>query len=169
MMGVSTHWLGSLLKRPRSHDNGQHGKLHDTLEHEGMTMLNEEDRALLTGTNFAHIATLLPDGSPHSVVVWVDGWDGLVLVNSTEHSIKVKNLRRDPRVAISVHGQEEPYRMVSVQGRVSEVTTERAGEHIDALTRRYTGQARYPDEWREPGEVRVIVRIQPERVIRYGY
>jgi hypothetical protein len=49
------------------------------------------------------------------------------------------------------------------------VTTEGAEEHIDALTQRYTGEQKYPDEWREPGEVRVVVRIEPQRIFRYGY
>ena len=132
-------------------------------------MLNDQDRDLLTGRNFGHVATLLPDGSPHTVAVWVDERDGVVLVNSTEESVKVRNLRRDPRVAVSVHDQAEPYRMLALRGRAFEVTAEGAEEHIDALTRRYTGEQKYPDEWREPGEVRVMVRIQPERIFRYGY
>jgi PPOX class probable F420-dependent enzyme len=99
----------------------------------------------------------------------VDERDGAVLVNTSESSVKVRNVHRDPRVAISVHDQADPYRMLAIRGRVSEVTTEGAEEHIDALTQRYTGEQKYPDEWREPGEVRVIVRIQPERIFRYGY
>jgi PPOX class probable F420-dependent enzyme len=85
-----------------------------------MNTLTEQDRRFFTGTNFGHLATLLPDGAPHSVVVWIDEQDGLVLINTAQQSVKVRNIQRDPRVAVSVHDQEEPYRMVSVQGRVTD-------------------------------------------------
>jgi len=72
--------------------------------------LTEQDLELFQATNFAHVATLSEDGSPHAVVVWVDAADGKVRFNSAEHAVKVKHLRRDPRVAVSVHGQDNPYR-----------------------------------------------------------
>ncbi len=124
--------------------------------------LPEKARALLEGQNFAHLATLMPDGSPQVTAVWVD-YDGQhVLVNTAEGRTKPRNLRRDPRVAIEVVNQQNPYEMVAIRGRVVEMTHEGADAHIDSLAKKYMGQDTYP--FRQPGEVRVIVKIEPEHV-----
>ncbi|TMF86931.1 MAG: TIGR03618 family F420-dependent PPOX class oxidoreductase [Chloroflexi bacterium] len=130
--------------------------------------LTEQDLELFQATNFAHVATLSEDGSPHAVVVWVDAADGKVRFNSAEHAVKVKHLRRDPRVAVSVHGQDDPYRAVTVLGSAV-MTTEGAEEHIDLLTRKYTDRDRYPAEWRAANEVRVLIEVAPRSILRYGY
>ena len=128
--------------------------------------LSDGARKLLEGRNFAHIATLMPDGSPQVTPVWVD-YDGqYVLVNTAEGRAKPRNVRRDPRVALSVVNQENPYQMVSIRGRVVEVTTEGADEHIDKLAKKYLGQDEYP--FRQPGEQRLIFKIEPEHVVTYG-
>ncbi|HZD80926.1 MAG TPA: PPOX class F420-dependent oxidoreductase [Actinomycetota bacterium] len=121
---------------------------------------------LLRGRNFAHLATLMPDGSPHVAPVWVDLEDGLIRVNTVEGRVKTRNLRRDPRVALSVDDHEDPYRMASIRGEVVEVTIEGADEHIDALAGKYLGVDRYPN--RRRGERRVIVKIRPDRVATMG-
>jgi PPOX class probable F420-dependent enzyme len=130
--------------------------------------LSEKDLELFQAKNFAHVATLSEDGSPHAVVVWVDAADGKVRFNSAKHAAKVKHLRRDPRVAVSVHGQDDPYRAVTVLGSAV-MTTEGAEEHIDLLTRKYTDRERYPAEWRAPREVRVLIEVAPSSILRYGY
>jgi nitroimidazol reductase NimA-like FMN-containing flavoprotein (pyridoxamine 5'-phosphate oxidase superfamily) len=76
--------------------------------------------------------------------------------------VKPKNVRNDPRVAISVADQENPYESVLVQGRVVEVTQDGADEDINALAKRYLGVDEYP--YRQPGEERVIVKVEPEKV-----
>jgi PPOX class probable F420-dependent enzyme len=119
-------------------------------------------RALLEGANVGHLATLMPDGTPHVTPVWVDVEDTTVLVNSAEGRVKVENLRRDPRVGLSVADSQNPYAAVSIRGRVREITADGADDHIDALAGKYLGEERYP--MREPGERRVIIRIEPERV-----
>lgn len=130
--------------------------------------LNEKDLDLFRARNFGHVSSLLPDGSPHAAVVWIDEAEGRITFNSAEGSVKVRNLRRDPRVAVSVHDQENPYLAVVVRGMAS-LTTAGADDHIDALTRKYTDMDRYPDEWKAPGERRVKVVVTPETIARYGY
>jgi PPOX class probable F420-dependent enzyme len=107
---------------------------------------------------FGHLATLMPDGSPQVTPLWVD-YDGTYLiVNSAKGRQKDRNMRRDARVAVEVHDPQNPYRYVSVRGRVAEITEKGAEESIDALAVKYTG-AKYANH--RPGEVRVIYRIEP--------
>lgn len=124
--------------------------------------LSEQASKLLRGRNFAHLATLMPDGSPQVTPVWVDTDGDDVLVNTAEGRLKWRNVRRDPRVALDVVDTENPYAAVYIRGRVVEVTAEGAHEHIDRLAKRYTGADRYP--LGSPDERRVLLRIRPERV-----
>jgi PPOX class probable F420-dependent enzyme len=122
----------------------------------------EKVAKLLEGPNFAHLATLMPDGAPQVTPVWVD-YDGThILVNTAEGRQKPRNVRRDPRVAIDIYDQQNPYYAAWVRGRVVEVTNEGAEELIDKLAKKYIGQDRYP--WRQPGEKRVIFKILPEHI-----
>jgi len=116
---------------------------------------------LIRKKSFAHLATLMPDGSPQVTPVWWD-WDGRhVLVNTARGRQKDRNLRRSPRVALSIQDPENPYRYLEVRGRVVGVTEDGADAHIDGLAKRYLGVDRYP--YRQPGEVRVLFRIEPEK------
>ena len=130
--------------------------------------LTDEDLELFRAKNFGHVSSLREDGSPHAVVVWIDEDGERIRFNSAEHAVKVKHLRRDPRVAVSVHSQEDPYKSVTVLG-MAMITTDGAEEHIDQLTRKYMGMDRYPADWREPGEVRVKIEVTPRSILRYGY
>lgn len=123
--------------------------------------LEGDQREFFEKPNFAHLATVMLDGRPQVTPVWVDLEDGLIRVNSARGRVKDRNMRRDPRVCISVHDQEDPYQRIVVFGRVEEITEEGAREHIDALARKYVGAERY--EWSPPGEVRVMYRIRPYR------
>lgn len=124
--------------------------------------LTDRTRRFLEAANFASIATAMADGAPHVSTVWVDVDGDDVLVNTAEGRVKTENVRRDPRVAISLFDQDDPYEQVVVHGRVVEVTSEGADEHIDRLARKYLGLEAYP--WRSDGERRVILRIRPDRV-----
>ena len=94
--------------------------------------------------------------------IWVD-FDGKhIMVNTAEGRQKPRNIRRDPRVAIDVIRQASPYAFATVRGRVVEISREGAEEHIDRLAKKYLGQDRYP--FRQPGEQRIILKIEPERV-----
>ena len=114
---------------------------------------------------FANLATLNADGSPQVTPVWVD-FDGThVLVNTAKGRVKTKNLERNPRVAMAISEPENPYRYLGIQGHVAEITENGADAHIDKLARKYLGKD-YP--FRQPGEVRVIVKIAPEKVHTNG-
>lgn len=116
---------------------------------------------LLTKQAFAHLVTLMPDGAPQVTPVWVD-YDGRhILINTAEGRQKDKNLQRDKRVALSILDPENPYRYLEVRGRVTGRTKDGADDHIDALSMRYLGK-KYP--YRQPNEVRVIFRIEPEHI-----
>lgn len=131
-----------------------------------MVELTDTARALIEGQNFGHLATLMPDGSPHVSPVWVDHDGTHVLVNSAEGRVKVRNVRRDPRVALSVANQQNPYQMVTIRGRVVEMTHDGADAHIDKLAKKYLGQDTYP--FRRPEEQRVILKIAPEHIAGWG-
>jgi len=124
--------------------------------------LSEGVKKLFLEPNFAHLATLMPDGSPQVTPVWVDLEDGRILVNTAEGRAKPRNVRRDPRVAISITKQDNPYASAFIRGRVAEMRHEGADELVDRLAKKYIGQDRYP--WRQPGEQRVIMVIEPEHV-----
>jgi PPOX class probable F420-dependent enzyme len=126
----------------------------------------ERTRTLIEAKNFGSIATIMPDGSPHVVPVWIDYDAGDVLINTAEGRQKLKNIRHDPRVAMDVVNSENPYEMVALRGRVVEVTHEGAEAHIDKLAKKYLGRDTYP--YRQPGEQRVIIRIEPEKISGYG-
>ena len=130
--------------------------------------LSETDRELLKGKNFAHLTTLGTDGDPISTVLWVDEDGGDIVMNTVMGRIKQGNIARDPRVAVSVHGQDNPQISMAVVG-VATLEHERAEETIDRLTKKYTGQDKYPAEWRGPGEERVTIRVKPQGIHRYGY
>ena len=115
---------------------------------------------------FAQFATLMPDGSPHVSPVWFE-YDGKeILVNSAKGRVKDRNVRRDPRVGIDIVDPDNPYRHLSIRGRVVDITEKGADEHIDKLSKKYTGKDKYPN--RKPGEVRVIYRIEPEHSYSMG-
>ena len=115
---------------------------------------------------FAHVATLMPDGTPQVTPVWVD-YDGThVIINSARGRQKDRNLRRNPHVALSIQDPANPYRYLEVRGPVTEITEEGADEHIDKMAKKYMGVDRYPG--RSPGEVRVIYKIEPQHFTTMG-
>lgn len=113
---------------------------------------------------FAHLATIMKDGSPQVTPVWID-YDGTyILVNSALGRVKDRNMRRDSRVAIEIMDPDDPYRYFQVQGRVVEITEDGAADHIDKMAYKYLGKERYPN--RRPGEVRVLYKVLPEKILR---
>jgi len=127
-------------------------------------ILNDEDITLLTGKNFAHLAVVRPDGTPHVTVTWIDAANGSVLVNSAVGRVKDRYVRLDPRVSVTLHDEEDPYRWLRIDGIVEDfVTGTEAETHIDALNRRYHDG----EPWTTtPRQERVIYRIRPMRVLR---
>jgi len=128
--------------------------------------LDPDARALLEDTNFCYIATVGKDGRPQVNPIWVDIDGDQILVNSEDTRSWPKNLRRDPQVTLCVPEKDNPYHYVTIWGRVVEDTQEGAFEHIDKLAQKYMGEEKYP--MHQDGDVRVIFRIEPERVKLYG-
>ena len=125
-----------------------------------MTKLSEDALRLLgEGKNLAIIATIMPDGSPQATAVWVDTDGEHVRFNTAEGRVKTKNLRRDPRVAVSILNADNPYEQVTIRGRVVEFAHEGAIEHIDSLAKKYVGTDVFTG--RAPSDQRVIVKIAP--------
>ena len=121
---------------------------------------------LLEKPAFGNLGTLMKDGSPQVTPVWVD-YDGkYVRINSAKGRVKDKNIRRDPRVSVSLQDPQNPYRYVEIRGRVVDITETGADAHINKLSQKYLGKPEYP--YRQPGEVRVIYKIDPEKVNSMG-
>jgi PPOX class probable F420-dependent enzyme len=107
------------------------------------------------------LATLMPDGSPQMTQTWVDTDGRNILVNTVEGFQKVRNMERDPRVAVNVADPDDPSRYFSVRGRVVDITTQGAADHIETLAQRYLGG---PYPWfGGRDQVRLLVTIAPER------
>ncbi|HTU77578.1 MAG TPA: PPOX class F420-dependent oxidoreductase [Solirubrobacteraceae bacterium] len=117
---------------------------------------------LLKGKNFCTVSSVRADGTIHACPVWVDVQDGKPALNTAQGRAWLRNLERDPRVTLAVPNMENPYEYLEVRGKVAERTHEGADEHIDAMAKKYLGKDEYP--FRQPGEQRVIVRIEPEVV-----
>jgi PPOX class probable F420-dependent enzyme len=126
--------------------------------------LSTEIRALFQGANFAHLATVMPDGAPHIDPVWADAEGDLVLVASGTGSLKSKNARRDARVALSIVAMDNPYKEAQVRGRVIEQRADADFAVIDRLARKYTGK---PFPFRGNPAERVVLVIAVEQA-RYA-
>jgi PPOX class probable F420-dependent enzyme len=126
--------------------------------------LPESARDVIDGTNFATLATVNADGSPHTAVVWVGRNEDELLFSTTVGRRKERNMRRDPRVSVSVFDRENPYRYVEVRGNVT-ITQQGGRELINQLSHKYTGQDYAADA---PDAVRVVIRLVPERVTGMG-
>jgi PPOX class probable F420-dependent enzyme len=127
-----------------------------------MELPNEAVGILTRPDVLAYLATTMPDGSPHVAPMWsdADASRGLVLLNTADGRVKVRNIRRDPRVAVAAHVPEALWPPLAIRGTVVRVTTDGADDHIDALARRYTGHPWEPT----PGQVRLILEISPSQV-----
>jgi PPOX class probable F420-dependent enzyme len=115
---------------------------------------------------FANLATVMKDGSPHVTPVWFD-YDGeCVRINSARGRVKDRNMRNNPRVALSIMDPKNPYRYLEIRGHVTEITEAGADAHIDRLAKKYLNVDTYPH--RAANEVRVLYRITPEHVSTMG-
>ncbi len=114
---------------------------------------------------FAHLATIMPDGSPHVTPVWVD-YDGkYLIITSTRTNQKVRNITRQPRVAVSIQDPDDPYRYLLVRGNVVKMSEEGAEEMLDNLAVKYTGSK---FELHPPKYVHVKYMIEPEHIATSG-
>jgi PPOX class probable F420-dependent enzyme len=131
-----------------------------------MPAIPEKYHDLFNKKAFASLATLMPDGKPQVTPVWADFDGEHVIVNSAKGRVKDRNMRRDPRVSLALIDPDNPYRYLQLQGRVVEITENGADQHIDKMAKKYLGVDKYPG--RQPAEVRVIYKIEPERAQTMG-
>jgi PPOX class probable F420-dependent enzyme len=126
-----------------------------------VTRLTEAQLALLRGRSFGVVATLRTDGAPQTSVVWVDTDGKHVVFNTTSRRAKGRNLRRDPRLSVTVYDPRDPYRYFEVQGAAT-LEPEGADDHIHVLSRKYSGT-----DFHTPVD-RVIVKVRPQRIFDYN-
>ena len=130
------------------------------------TALSPGFQRLLREPAYGQLATLMPDGGHQLTQVWVDTDGQHILVNSLEGSQKVRNVRRDLRVAVNVVDPANAFRIATVRGRVVAVTTDGADRQLDQLAQKYVGAETCP--WRTPGETRVLLQIVVESIHATG-
>lgn len=129
-----------------------------------MKRMPDDVRALFEGANYAHVATLMPDGAPHSVPLWVGVEDDRIAFLTAPASRKARNLERDPRVSISITDVDQPTTMAQIRGRVTRrLDGEPAWEVIDRISHKYIGQP-YPLR-----TDRVVLLVEAERAWAQAY
>jgi PPOX class probable F420-dependent enzyme len=127
--------------------------------------LPQSVKKLLQDKAYGHVVTFNTQGKPQLTMVWMDVDGDEVLFNTSEGRRKSQNLRRDPRIIVSVQDRNDPqaYAVFHGKGRVTEAG---ADDHIDKLAKRFLGADKYP--FRQPGEKRLIVRISVDRIGGFG-
>jgi PPOX class probable F420-dependent enzyme len=122
-----------------------------------MADLTPEVRRLVDGANYGHLATLMPDGAPHTVPLWVALVDDRIAILTSPGSRKARNVARDPRVALSITDKDQPHTSAVIRGRVTErLDGDPAWEIIDRMSHKYIGQPY------SPRTDRVVFLIEPE-------
>ena len=126
-----------------------------------------DTKQLIDRPNFAHLATLMPDGSPHSVPVWIGREGDRLVICTGENSLKGKNTRRDPRVALSIVDFANPYEEVHIRGRVVERRPDPELKTLDPISHKYTGK---PFQMRNPdGRVAPIIEVEKVRYTKLPF
>jgi PPOX class probable F420-dependent enzyme len=129
------------------------------------TALPQPVKKILEDKAYGHVITFDESGKPQVTMVWVDVDGDDVVFNTAEGRLKPKNLRRDPRVIVSVQDRNDPQSYMVFHGKAT-VSEAGADAHIDKLAKRFLGAEKYP--FRRPGEKRLIVRVKPDRIGGYG-
>jgi PPOX class probable F420-dependent enzyme len=132
-----------------------------------MAVIPENFRDLLEQKKaFAHLATIMRDGSPQVTPVWFDYTGGMIRVNTAKGRVKARNLREGAPVALSIMDPDNPYRYIQIRGGVKRVVEAGADQHIDSLAKKYLGKDKYP--FAQPGDVRVMYEIEPRAANAMG-
>ena len=113
-------------------------------------------------TTFAHLATIMPDGTPQVTPVWFDYTNGKIRINTARGRVKAKNMKVGSKVALAIVDPENAYRYIGIRGPVISEDEKNADAHIDSLAKKYLNQDKYP--FRTPGEQRVTYVIEPASV-----
>ena len=128
--------------------------------------LSPEVKQLIDRPNFAHLATLMPDGSPNATPVWVGREGDHIVICTSEKSLKAKNTARDPRVAVSIVDFKNPYEELQIRGRVVERRPEPDLKTLDGLAHKYTGN---PFPFRNPGQIALIIEVEKARYEKLSF
>ena len=131
-----------------------------------LTTIPASHAGLLESTALAHVATIGPHGEPQVNPVWFGTRDGYVLFSQTTTRQKVRNLQRDPRIALSIVDPTNPYRYLEIRGVVERIDPDPDNAFINAMAKKYIGQDVYP--WHQPGDERVVVVVRPEHTTQMG-
>jgi PPOX class probable F420-dependent enzyme len=129
--------------------------------------LSPETKRLIDRPNFAHLATLMPDGSPHSTPVWVDREGENLVICMSERSLKGRNTHRDPRVALSIVDFDDPYAEAQIRGRVVEHRADPELKTMDPISHKYVGKP-FPFRARE-GRAALIIEVDKERYTKLPF
>ncbi len=131
-----------------------------------MSVIPDDYKDLLQTTALAHIATIGPKGEPQSNPVWF-GWDGEhILFSQTKNRQKYHNVQRDPHIALSIVDPKNPYRYLEVRGKVAHIDEDPDLKFINSMAKKYLNKDVYP--WHQPGDERVVVVVEPERITKQG-
>ena len=130
-------------------------------------LLSDEIKKLLDRPNFAHLATLMPDGSPQSVPVWARREGERIIISTGAKSLKAKNTQRDPRVALSIVDFDDPYEEAQIRGRVVERRPDPDFKMLDTTSQKYTGK---PFPFRNPdGQVALVIEADKARYTKLPF
>jgi PPOX class probable F420-dependent enzyme len=129
--------------------------------------LQPEVQSLLSRPNFAHLSTLMPDGSPNTTPVWIGLEADKIVVCTGEESLKARNLRRDPRLSISVVDFDNPYEEVQIRGRVIDFRDDSQLKTMDEISRKYIG-APFPMRG-SAGRVAMIIEVEKARYTKLPF
>jgi PPOX class probable F420-dependent enzyme len=129
--------------------------------------LSTNAQNLIDRPNFAHLATLMPDGSPQSVPVWIGREGEHIVICTGEGSLKAKNTRRDPRIALSIVDFTNPYEEVQIRGRVIDRRPDPELKTMDPISHKYTGK---PFPMRGPeGRLVLVIEVEKERYTKLPF
>jgi PPOX class probable F420-dependent enzyme len=129
--------------------------------------LSDEIKQLLDRANFAHLATLMPDGSPQSAPVWVGREGDRIIICTTANTLKGGNTQRDPRIALSMVDFHDPYAEVQIRGHVVERRPDPDLKLLDPISVKYTGK---PFPWREPeGRIALVIEVDKARYVKLPF
>ena len=121
---------------------------------------------ILGKKTFANWATIGPKGEPQVNPVWFE-WDGRhIVVSQTRTRQKLRNIQRDPRVALSFLDPDDPYRYLEIRGEVVDIQDDEGNAFINKMAKKYVGQDEYA--WDPPEARRVVVRIEPKATTKMG-
>lgn len=131
-----------------------------------MVQIPEKFRDILDSTAVAHVATIGPHGEPQSNPVWF-GWDGThLLFSQIKTRQKYRNVRHDPRIAISITDLNNASRYLEIRGKVVRIDEDTDRRFVNSMAKKYLGQDTYP--WDQPGDERVIIVVEPEHTTHMG-